>query len=92
MSNNLTNDVTTKIAVNATKLSTQFTKIKHLFFEYQNNLVFLSTCLHKDCSETYIGERNGRTIERIIDHNKRDKNSHVLTHSKPSLFKRNLSL
>ena len=33
-------------------------------------------------STDYIGETDGRIKERIIDHNKSDKNSHILKHSR----------
>ena len=34
-----------------------------------------------DCDDFYIGETDRRISERIIDHNKRDKNSYPLQHA-----------
>ena len=34
-----------------------------------------------DCNESYIGETERRSEERIIDHNKRDKKSHICKNS-----------
>ena len=82
LNNNLPIEVKTRIAFNSSKLSTKFMVKDKTPFEHQNNLVYLSTCPHNDCTETYIGETNRRIVERIIDHNKRDKNSHVLAHSR----------
>ena len=45
--------------------------------KHENNLVYKFKC--SECPSTYIGER---LEERVIDHNKRDKNSHILKHSK----------
>ena len=49
-------------------------------FHQQNSLVYYSRCLDETCNEDYVGETNKRIEERIIDHNKRDKNSHLLKH------------
>ena len=37
-------------------------------------------CPESDCDDFYIGEIGRRISERIIYHNKRDKNSHPLKH------------
>ena len=34
-----------------------------------------------NCNEPYIGETERHFEERIIDHNKRDKKSHIYKHS-----------
>ena len=46
----------------------------------ENNIVYKFKC--SECPSTYIGETARRLEERVIDHNKRDKNSHILKHSK----------
>ena len=39
-------------------------------------------CPKNDCDDFYIKEIDRRISEIIIDHNKRDKNSHPLQHKK----------
>ena len=50
-------------------------------FQHKNNAVYHSKCLSQRCHENYIGETNRRIVERIQDHNNRDKNSHLLKHA-----------
>ena len=67
------------ITYEGTKLSTQLkdrTKIKH-----RHNLVYFSRSANVICMETYVGQTDNRTKERIMDRNKRDKRSHVLKHA-----------
>ena len=65
------------------KLSTQF-PVKNIFkFEHRYNVVYFSYCPNVICSETYLGETDRQINERMIDHNKWDKNSH-LAHSRMS--------
>ena len=42
--------------------------------------MYCCKCPENDCDDFYIGETDRRISERIIDHNKRDKNSHPLQH------------
>ena len=37
---------------------------------------------HQISTEEYVGETDRMTKERVIDHNKRDKNSQILKHSR----------
>ena len=62
----------------STKLSTKFNVKDKAGFYHQSNLVFYGKCPSQICTEDYIEETNHRIKERIIDHNKRDKNSHIL--------------
>ena len=50
-------------------------------FHLQSNLVYSGKCANQTCTKDYIGETDRRSKERIIDHNKCDKNSGILTHS-----------
>ena len=38
-----------------------------------------------NCKDDYIGKTDRIVIERVIDHNKRDKKSHMLKHSRDKL-------
>ena len=64
------------------KLGTKFHLKDKTRFNHQKNLVYYSKCPNKTCNEDYVGETDRRNEERIMDHNKRDKNSHLLKHSR----------
>ena len=62
------------------KFSTKFNvKEKTEFYYDKSNLVFYGKCPNQTCTDDYIGETYRRFKEIIIDHNKRDKTSHILT-------------
>ena len=62
----------------STKLSTKFNVKDKTEFYHQSNLVNYGKCPSQICTEDYyIKETNHRIKERIIDHNRRDKNSHI---------------
>ena len=42
----------------------------------------IRTHKHQISTEEYVGETDRMTKERVIDHNKRDKNSQILKHSR----------
>ena len=63
------------------KVSTKFNVKDKTEFYHQSNLVYYGKSPNQTCTEGYIGETDRRIKERIIDHNKRDKNLHIL---KPS--------
>ena len=62
------------------KLSTKFNVKDKTEFYHQSNLVFYGKFPNQTCPEDYNGETDRRIKERIIDNNKRDKNSHILKH------------
>ena len=43
--------------------------------------MYCCKCPGNDCDDFYIGETDRRVSERIIDHNKKDRNSHSLQHA-----------
>ena len=76
--------VAIQIVYQPTKLSSRFSTKDKLNFNHRHNIVYQCKCANSLCNEVYIGETNRRIIERIKDHNLRDKASHVLNHSRES--------
>ena len=71
--------IVTNVAYKTKKLSSCFNIKDKSPLIHQQNLVFKCA----DCSSTYIGETARRLEERVLSHNKRDKNSSdVLKHSR----------
>ena len=46
-------------------------------FCHKNNLVYRGKCLSENCKYDYVRETDRKVEERIIDHNKRNKNSYL---------------
>ena len=82
MKKTLPESVKTIITYQNKKLSSKFPTKDKTGFQHQNNLVYYSQCPNDQCKEDYVGESGRRIEERIIDHKKRDKNSHLLKHSR----------
>ena len=78
----LPEDVNTMISYKSTKLSTKFPVKDKTDFQHKNNVVYHSKYPNEGCHENYIGETNRRIVERIQDHNSRDKNSQLLKHAR----------
>ena len=78
-------NVKTCITYEGTKLSTQFPVKDRTKFEHRHNVVYFSRCPNATCNDTYVGETDRRIKERIMDHNKRNKSSHLLKHARDIL-------
>ena len=63
------------------KLSSKFNVKDKTEFYHQSNIVYYGKCPNQTCAEGNTGETDRRIKERIIDHSKCDKNSHILKHS-----------
>ena len=74
-------DVKVMITYQRTKLSSRFQVKDQTKFEHRNDVVYCCKCPENDCDDFYIAETDRQISERIIDHNKRDKNSHPLQHA-----------
>ena len=73
------------IIYTGTKLSSQLNNIKDPTpFEEQHDLIYHSVCNNDNCNDYYIGEIARRFIERVKDHNGRDKSSNLVKHSMES--------
>ena len=75
-------NVKTCITYEGTKLSTQSPVKDRTKFEHRDNIVYFSRFPNVTYNKIYVGETNRRIKERIIYHNKRDKNSHLLKHAR----------
>ena len=88
---NLPNNIVTKSAYSASKLSNKFNIKSKIKQDYQHDVTYYVKCSEEICTENYIGETGRRPSERVIDHSGRDKTSHVLRqciekeHKLPSL-------
>ena len=78
LNKHLKDDVKDMITYQGTKLLSRFQVKDQTKFEYMNNVVYCCKCPENDCDDFCIGETDRRISGRIIDHNKRDKNSHPL--------------
>ena len=70
------------ISYKSTKMSTRFPVKDKADFQHKKNVVYHRKCPSQGCHETYIAETNRRIVERIQDHNNRDKISHLLKHAR----------
>ncbi|XP_057310566.1 uncharacterized protein LOC130648530 [Hydractinia symbiolongicarpus] len=68
-------NVKPRIAYQCRKLSSLFSVKDRSKDEHKHGVVYKYTCPVESCDATYIGETGRRLNERMIDHQKRDKNS-----------------
>ena len=69
------------IIFTGTKLSSQLHNIKDPTPFKERHEQTYSVCNNDNCNDDYIGEIAWRLIERLKDHNRRDKSSHLNKHS-----------
>ena len=76
----LTENVQVIVTYQSKKLSTKFNVKDKSEFYRRSNLLYFGKWPNQTRTEDYIGEADCRIKERIIDHGKRDNNSHILKH------------
>ena len=81
LKNHLPPNVKPRIVYKSTKLSSMFNLKDKTNFHHKHDVVYLYKCPVTECGASYVGETSRRISERILDHQKRDKNSHILHHS-----------
>ena len=81
LNKHLKDDIKVMIRYQATKLSSRFEVKNQTKFQDRNGAVYCCKCPENDCDDFYIGETDRLISERIIIHNKRDKNSYPLQHA-----------
>ena len=78
----LPENVQARIYYTGTKFGTKLNKIKDpVKKSHQHDVVYYAACSEPGCVEDYTGETGKRLNERVINHNWRDKNSHLYKHS-----------
>ena len=77
VSNSLEDGVKPNVVYNLAKLSQYFNVKDPVRQKYKSYLVYKCTCPQIDCNESNIGETKRLFEERIKDHNKYDKKSHI---------------
>ena len=81
----LPENVQARICYTGTKRGTKFNNIKDpVKKSHQHDVVYYAACPEPGCVEDYTGETGRRLNERVIDHNGRDKKSHLYKHSQES--------
>ena len=61
--------------------SSRFKTKDRIKFDHEDDLIYHVKCPEESCTDDSIGESGRRVIERVKDHNSRDKSSHMLIHS-----------
>ena len=78
---NLPNNVNTRVTYTGQKLNTKFQIKDKTDPKHVHDLIYYAKCPEEFCNDDYLGETDRRIFERTIDHNGRDKKSHLLKHA-----------
>ena len=81
LSKALPSKVKIMVTYQGTKLSAKLNLKDRRKFQHKSNMVYYGKCLNINYKNDYVGETDRRSLEKIIDHNKRDKKSHLLKHA-----------
>ena len=81
----LPDNLKTMVTYQSKKLVSKLPVKDKIDFQHQNNVVYYGKCPNPNCKDDYIDETDRKVIERVIDHNKQDKKSHMLKHSRDKL-------
>ena len=77
-----------RIVYTAKKLASKFPVKDKTKKEHIHNVVYHAKCPNKKCESEYTGQTKCRLLKRTIQHNKADKNSHLLKHAKETKHRR----
>ena len=77
-----------RIVYTAKKLGTKFPVKDKTPKEHLHNVVYHAKCPNKKCKSEYTGQTGCRTQKRVIQHNSKDKKSHLLMHAKKTKHRR----
>ena len=77
----LPRNIKIRICYTGKRLSSCFKVKDKKKFDHEHDLVYHFKCPEESRTDDHIGESGRRVIERVKDHNGRDKSSHMLRHS-----------
>ena len=81
-------EISIGVIYKAKKLGSKFQVKDETKIEHMHNVVYHSKYPTKKCTSHYGGQTKCRIGKRVIQHNKFDKNSHLLQHAKKTRHKR----
>ena len=76
------NETSIRIVYNARKLGSRFAVKDKPKGQHVHNVVYSAKCPNKKCKSEYIGQTKCRVGKRATEHNRTDRNSHLLKHAK----------
>ena len=77
----LPDNVKTVVTYQSKTLESKFPVKDKIDVLHQNNVAYCGKCRNPNCKDDHIGETDRRVIERVINHNKRDKKPHMLKYT-----------
>ena len=77
-----------RIVYKSQKLEAKFNTKDKTKSEHMHNIVYHAKCPNQHCDAEYTGQTRCRLKKRATEHNKTDKKSHILTHSKKTKHRR----
>ena len=85
---NKNNQTKIRIVYKAKKLGSRFKVKDKTRLQHMHNVVYEGKCPNKNCKSYYGGQTKCRIVKRVIQHNKTDKQSHLLKHANETGHKR----
>ena len=82
------NETKVKVVFNSKKLGSNFQVKDKTEAKHMHNVVYHATCANKKCTSDYTGQTRCRMERRTIQHNRTDKNSHLLQHATQTKHRR----
>ena len=77
----LPNNVKTRITSTGQKLNGRFQIIDKINEMHKHDLIYYTKCPEPSCIEGYVGNIGCRIIERVPDHDGKDKQPHLMKHA-----------
>ena len=77
----LPDNIKTTITYKRTKFSTKFSVKSKTDFQHRHNIVYYGKCPSEGWKDGYVGQTKRRVVEKMKEHNDKDKSSHLLKHA-----------
>jgi len=77
----LGSNIKIRILYKAVKLGSKFQMKDKTKKEHMHNIIYKINCPDSQCQAAYVGQTKSRCQKRLLEHNGRDKSSHVWKHS-----------